>query len=591
MTIRPSSAFRVGILVLLSLVIFVGASFWLRSFWQWQRGKWFILEFSRAMGLEAGSEVFVQGMRAGTVDKVELIPPSTVKVIVRLEKTVPVYRNSHITIRMGGLIGQPYLDIINPPTGGQLIQQGEVVRGTDPLSWEEMVPQASEITHALSNLLNAPQVQKDLLNAIADLAGSAKAMRTLLAGVDESDVRSVVTNTRQIAERLNRFTADRRLDETLSNVEVATRQLAEFLSDPLLKRGVPKTVQEAQQAVQAFRELLADEETQRNLKTLTANLKASSESLKHLLSDEGVGGELKKLLAQARQTVSSVQEITTDPEIQTSLKMTAKNLAELAGRGHQTMEELEATLTRMRQFIESTQDDLEKVAEHMRGITQDLDETLDAIKWLVTEGGFKENLRQAGENLKVTTEDLRETTKGIRELLTDEKTKVSLQQGLQEAGPTVTAVRQTAERGQRLLQRLEAISHWDTNLSGGVWLVPERDELRGETMLRLRTPASPADLLMGTYTDRRGTYLNLQIQGKFGDFGVWRFGAIRSKLGVGLGWGTERLRWDLEAFDPDRLQINSWLRWRISPSLSLRLGIEDLQRSRTFGVGMEVGRR
>jgi len=66
---------------------------------------------------------------------------------------------------------------------------------------------------------------------------------------------------------------------------------------------------------------------------------------------------------------------------------------------------------------------------------------------------------------------------------------------------------------------------------------------------------------------------------------------MRSKLGVGVGWSTDRWRLDVEAFDPDRWQVNSWLRWQLSPSILLRLGVEDLGRTRTFGIGVEVGRR
>ncbi len=589
---RPDSALRVGILVLAALTVFIVAMLWLPSFWQWGRGHWFIVEFNKAMGLEKGSEVLVQGMRVGTVDDVKLKPPSTVRVVVRLEKPVPVYRPpaSHITIRIGTLIGQPYVDIMNRQVG-RAIRKGETVRGVDPVSWEELIPQASELAQSLNAVLGVPQVQQDLRSAITDLASAAGSLRALLASVPAEDVRAVTANLRQLVQRLNALASDRRLDEMLSHMETATRQVAGLLSDPRLKRGVPQTVQEAERAVRALRQLLADEGMQRDLKTLAANLRESSESLQALLSKEGAAGELQKTLAEARQAVTAVHDLVGDPEIQTALKTTAKNLAEITGRGHKTMDELEGALKRVRQFMESTQDDLEKVAEHLRGITQDLDETLDAIKWLMTEGGLKENLKQVGENLRVTSENLRVTTQGVRDLLSDEKTQTSLRQGLQEVGPTVAVWRRAAERGQQLLSHLESMTRWQARPSAAVWFMPETSEPRGETWLQLHSPVSPIDLLTGTYTDRKGTRINLQIQGKMGEKTVWRFGGMRSKLGIGLSWGTERLRLDLDAFDPDRWQVNTWLRWQLLPSLLLRFGLEDMGRSRTFGVGLEFGSR
>ncbi len=592
MKTRPESAFWSGILMLLGLAVLFAGAIWLRSFLQWRGGHWFIVEFSKVMGLEAGSEVMVQGMRVGTVDKVELKPPNTVQVFIRLEKDVPVYcpPNSEITIRFGTLIGQPYVDIVNRKVG-RLIEKGDVVRGVDPVSWEELVPQARELAGSLNSIVGDTEFQRDLKTTVTDLAAAAQSLRSILANIQARDVQKLTENLRKVSERLNSLVADKRLDEIIGNVETATRQFASILSEPNLKRGITGAVREAELALRSLRDLLGDEETRNNLKVLAANLRESSEELKKLLSEEGAGGELKKTLAEARATIAAVREVLDDHEVKTSLKTTARNLAELTGRGHDVFSELEASLKRLRGFIESTQDDLEKVAENLRGITQDLDETLDAVKWLMTEGGLKENLRQMGENLKATSENLKEATASVKELLTDEETKGSLKEGLREVGPTIASVRQTAEKGQKFLQRLEMATDLQTRASSAIWFVPELDETRGEILTTIETPISPLSLLVGTYTGRDGTSANLQIQGKIGSKTLWRFGAFRSKLGVGVGWGTDKLRFDVEAFAPDEWQINSWLRLQLSPSILLRFGIEDLGRKRTFGIGLEFGRR
>ncbi len=592
MQVRPQSAFWSGVFVLAGLAVLIGGMFWLRSFLRWRAGYWFVVEFRKAMELGPGSNVLVHGIQVGTVESVELKPPNTVRVLVRLEKPVPVYYppDSEITIRIGTLIGQPYIDIVNHRVG-RVIEKGDTVRGVDPVSWEELVPQARELAGNINRLLGDPQFQQNLRSAIADLAVASRSLRTLLESVPATEVKQIAVNARQLSERLNTLAADKRLDATIGHIETATRQLAAILSDPRLRHGLPQTVAEAERAAQGLRRLLSDEEVQQNLKTLVANLKESSEALKRLLSEEGAGGELKRVLAEAQKVVSAAREVMDDPEVKTALKTTARNLAELTGRGHDTLAELEATLKQLRQFVEETQDDLAKVAEHLRGITQDLDETLDAVKWLMTEGGLKENLKQVGENLRATSENLKEATKSVRELLTDEKAKTSLQQGLQEIGPTITSLRQAAERGRKVLERLEKATDWTTRWSTALWWASERDEVRGETWGLLRSPLSPMDLLVGTYTGREGTRINLQIQGKLAEKTLWRFGAMRSKLGIGLGWETGRLRLDVEAFDPDRWQVNSWLRWQITPSLFLRLGVEDLGRSRTFSIGAEFGRR
>jgi hypothetical protein len=138
---------------------------------------------------------------------------------------------------------------------------------------------------------------------------------------------------------------------------------------------------------------------------------------------------------------------------------------------------------------------------------------------------------------------------------------------------------------------LETATSLRTRVGSSIWFAPELDEVRGEAWTLFEMPISPVSLLAGTYTGREGTRVNLQIQGKIGSKTLWRFGSIRSKLGMGIGWGTDKLRLDVEAFAPDRWQVNSWLRWQLSPSILLRFGVEDLGRSRTLGIGLEVGRR
>ena len=590
MVLRTETALRSGLFVLLGLTILVAGSLWLPSFWQWRGGRWFVVEFSKAMGLQPGSEVLVQGMRVGVVDDLRLRPPATVQVIVRLERPVPVYYPpaSDITIRMGALLGRPYVDITNR-SRGRVIETGDTVRGTDPVSWEELLPQANELAQNLNRFLGDPKFQRDLQATVRNLAEATKRMERLLASIPPSEVQATATNLRQASQRLNALLGDQRLGATLSHVERATRQIASLLSDPRLKRDVPQLISDLAQSVRAIREGIGSEPTQRDLTEMVKNLQESTEQLKRLLSEEGAGGELRKVLAEAREAIGGLRAFVTDPQVQGNLKTAAKNLAELTGKGQATMDELNTTLQRLRQFVEGTEGNLRQFSEHLRNIAKDLDETLDAIKWLVTEGGVKENLQKVTENLKASSENIRETTQTIRDLLKDEKTQSSLREGLQELGPTIRSVRQTAEQGKTFLSQLNALTQVRTYPDARIWWLPEGDELRGETWLTFRSPATSLALLAGTYTDRGGTRLNLQIQREIAPSLAFRFGMRRSKLGVGAQWAlSHRWRLDLDAHDPKRWQSDLWLNFQLSPSLSLRLGIEDVGRTRRWGVGVSV---
>lgn len=586
---RRDVALRAGLFVLLGLVVFIAAALWLPSFVRWRRGQWFIVEFSRVMGLQPGSEVMVQGMKVGVVDELRLQPPSTVQVVVRLEQPVPVYYPpaSQITIRIGALLGRPYVDIVNRSVGRR-IEQGAVVRGIDPVSWEELMPQANELVDNLNRFLGDPQLRRDLQATAHYLAEATRRIDQLLASLSPTDVRETITRLQQAGERLNALLTDHRWDAIINHVHQATRQIAKILADPRVQRDLPRSVHDLAESVRAVRQGIASDQTQREIVTMARNLRESSERLKQLLSEEGVGGEVRKTLAEAREAISALRAVVADPKVQSDLKTAAQNLADLTGKGQTTMDELNATLQQLRQFVTGTEGNLRQFSEHLRNIAQDLDETLDAIKWLVTEGGVKENLGQVAENLRASSENIREATQAIRDLIKDEKTQSSLREGLQELGPTIRVVRETAEQGKTILTQLQTLTQVEVNPAVRVWWHPERDEWRKEAWLSFRSPATSLGLLGGTYTDRRGTRLNLQIQGQIAPSLTWRLGVRRSKLGAGISWERSRWRLDVDVYDPDRWHGDAWLRWFLSPALSLQLGMEDWGRTRLFGIGVAI---
>ncbi|MCS7223046.1 MAG: MlaD family protein [Armatimonadetes bacterium] len=579
---------RAGLLALLGVGVVIATAFWLRSFIPRIGGTWFVAEFKRVAGLEEGSEVYVQGVQAGTVERVEIDPPNKVRVTVRLTEPFPVYHNSKVAIGVGALIPRPYVDITNPDVPGPIVQPGDVIKGWEPVSVEEILPRLVRFIDDFREILGSPQTQEHIRLAIADVAASAANLRRLTGAIGPQDVRETVRHLRSLATRLDALAGSPQWQAAAKNVEETTARLARLTADPRITEGLPRILDQTRETVESLRKLVADPDTQSRIRSALAHIEESSQLLKKALSDEGTIGRLNDLLTDSRQLVASVEEIVSQPQVKESLGKTLTNLEALASRAHESISELEGTLAELRELISGSKENWQTLVANLASISEDLDAITEGLKWLITEGGLKENLRVIGENLKAGSEDLRYVVQKIRTLLTDEKTTQSLQEGLQQVGPTLSLVRRTAEKGQRILDRLEPLTQWESQARASLWLTPETDQIKGETGLHLHTKDLRTSLLLGSYTDQEGSRLNLLIQGKINPFLVWRSGVIRSRLGAGIGWVTGKVHWDLEAFDPDRWQVNSWLRWSLLPSLSLRLGIEDLGRRRDFGVGLEA---
>ncbi len=585
---RQRHARRAGLFTLFGLAVIVGAALWLRSFVPAVKGMGFIVEFRKVAGLEEGSEVYVQGVKAGVVEKVTIEPPNTVRVFVRLTEPIPVYKNSRIGIGVGALIPRPYVDITNPEVPGPAISKGDVVRGMEPVSVEEIIPRLVRFIDDFREILGSPETQEQLRGAIADLAESVRNLKRITGAIGPQDVQGSLQRFHSLIARLDELASRPQWVALANNLDQASAHLARLMRDPRMTEELPKTIAEARSAVASLRKLLSDPEVQSRIRSSLVHLERSSQLLETALSDQGTVGRLNDLIGSAEKLVGSVQEIVSDPEVKEGLKKSLTSIESLTAQGRETLKELERSVAELRELTSSSKGDWQKLLANMVSVSEELHAITQGLSWLITQGGLKENLRQIGENLRKSSADLREITEQVRSLLEEEKTRGSLREGLQQVGPTIRIVRRAAEEGERILKRIEPLTRWEAEAAGSVWLNPERDELNADTALNLQTPGLGTGLEIGSHTDKRGTRLNLLIQGKFNRFLMWRSGIVRSKLGLGLGWGTDQFRWDIEAFDPDRWQVNSWLRWSLFPPLSVRVGIEDLGRRRDLGAGLEI---
>lgn len=116
---RFSSSFKVGILTLTALIIFVFGVLWIKGR-ALSAGERLSVDFKDVNGLRAGSGVQMMGLRVGQVE--EIIPKidaenSAIKVkFVITEPGIAIPTASEISIQQSGIIGEQFLEITPPRT-------------------------------------------------------------------------------------------------------------------------------------------------------------------------------------------------------------------------------------------------------------------------------------------------------------------------------------------------------------------------------------------------------------------------------------------------------------------------------------------
>ena len=101
----------VGIVILAAIVMLVAGIMWLKAFSFTQRMVYYTGLFSNIGGLQAGDPVTVNGLRKGTVARIEL-HGSLVAVHFRLDSEVYFTDSCQVTVKNVGLMGERKVDIM-----------------------------------------------------------------------------------------------------------------------------------------------------------------------------------------------------------------------------------------------------------------------------------------------------------------------------------------------------------------------------------------------------------------------------------------------------------------------------------------------
>jgi len=112
-----SSAFKVGLLTIISIVILVFAVMWIKGR-ALSSGERITVNFKDVNGLRAGSGVQMMGYRIGQVEEITPVVQgenSYVKVkFVIIEPNIQIPTASEISIQQSGLIGEQFLEVMPP---------------------------------------------------------------------------------------------------------------------------------------------------------------------------------------------------------------------------------------------------------------------------------------------------------------------------------------------------------------------------------------------------------------------------------------------------------------------------------------------
>ncbi len=222
---------EVGLTVLVAVGVLLWGVTWLKDF-QFQRSvKVWHVAFPQTGGLGPSSEVQVNGIKKGSVQKMRLTGDG-VLVDLAIAADVELTRDSRVIIRNMGLMGEKVIGVDLRSTGGAWTQQDTIPGGYEKGIPEVMgdvaltIESVTQLSARLASLIEVTDKKGDLTGTLKNMRGASAELEATLKETRVS-LRSTLDNASAAAKTARSLTTDRegQLGKAIDNFSSAADKL------------------------------------------------------------------------------------------------------------------------------------------------------------------------------------------------------------------------------------------------------------------------------------------------------------------------------------------------------------------------------
>ena len=243
------------------------------------------VEFSNAGGLQGGENVWFNGVKVGTVKKVDIIEEDRISVTLALEEKLRPFikKDAVAKISSDGFIGNTIIVIYGGSKEANAVADNDILATEAALDTDNML---ATLQQNNDNLVGITEKLDDLLGGMQRGEGSIGLLMkdTMLY----YNLNQAVAGLGQINEAALRLT--RQLEQTTAMLNAEEGMVYTLFKDPAMAKSLKNTLASMEASGSQAETIAAD------LKVLTEKLNAGGGTLDLLLSDEEFAGSLKNTL-------------------------------------------------------------------------------------------------------------------------------------------------------------------------------------------------------------------------------------------------------------------------------------------------------
>lgn len=288
---------KVGIFVLAGLALFLVSVFFVGSENNiFSRTFTVAAVFRNVEGLKAGDNVWLSGVKIGTVSDVNIVSEGKVVVNLSLKDRQNQFIDTDAMASIGsdGLVGSKIV-IIRPGKSGQMVSEDDTLNTVSPTDTQDLINLAKDVGE------NTRTLTSDLKTIASRIsAGQGIVGELLNEGEVAREIRAAINNLRATGDNTARASAE--LNNLISEMRSGPGLLPMLISDT----SYAKTFQNALANIEEVSTNAG--RVSESLQVLAAKINDQDNALGVLLGDSAVADQLKSTIENAAQASHKLDE-------------------------------------------------------------------------------------------------------------------------------------------------------------------------------------------------------------------------------------------------------------------------------------------
>lgn len=288
---------RLGAFVIGGIIIFLSTVFYLGSENNYFNKTYLVSAiFKNVEGLKKGDNIWLSGVKVGTIKDVQIVSEGKVVVQLSLKENQHNFIKKDATAIIGsdGLIGNKIV-IIRPGSGKQIIEDGDTINSFSPTDTQELFNIAKEVGS------NTQSITEDFKKISSRLSKGEGFLGELLNdGPISKDLRATVASLKSASDNTNRVTAQ--LGSTVNKLNNGDGLVNRLFTDT----SYVSTFEEAMNNVNNVS--INAKEASEGLKSITTKINDKDNALGVILADTAFANDLKTSMENTKSATYKLDE-------------------------------------------------------------------------------------------------------------------------------------------------------------------------------------------------------------------------------------------------------------------------------------------